>query len=329
MKLGPRSSLGVQALVFVLALCIILAMPGIIMWKKTPDGIMGKKHENSGHNAIKSSISDLTSTITLYTGLLADTGEGIDNDSSSTPDPSPTPDPSDDAQIPTPAASVGPQLYYQAKDGATNSMYPVIQMNLSWKRAYRLEPIKFDSGSSYDPDGQITAYEWDFGDGSTGAGKSVEHAYEKEGNYTVRLRVVDDSGADRSANVTAIISDKPPVSLPGNDTNATVGKAVWFNGADSYDPDGSIVRYDWSFGDGTVEQGEAMMHVYDMPGIYNVTLKVTDDSGSNATASMAVDVAQIKATSVANLGGVQGIILQASAGITCLALIIMMRKRSK
>ncbi len=46
------------------------------------------------------------------------------------------------------------------------------------------------SGSS----GNITAYYWDYGDGSTGTGKAPEHAYAKEGSYQVMLKVTDQSG---------------------------------------------------------------------------------------------------------------------------------------
>jgi chitodextrinase len=145
----------------------------------------------------------------------------------------------------------------------------------------------------------------------------------------VRLKVVDNNGADSSAYVTAVISDNPPTSLPGNDTGATVGKPVWLNGAGSYDPDGRIVKYDWSLGDGTAEQGATVMHVYDRPDKYTVTLTVTDDGGLNATASMTVNVAEAEAAPPADPGGLQGMTLLAGAGITCVALILTMRKKTK
>ena len=51
------------------------------------------------------------------------------------------------------------------------------------------------ASSSLDPDGSITAYAWDFGDGTTGAGASAEHAYTSNGTFTVTLSVTDNSGA--------------------------------------------------------------------------------------------------------------------------------------
>jgi fibro-slime domain-containing protein len=53
-------------------------------------------------------------------------------------------------------------------------------------------PIQFDGSGSYDPDGQIVGYHWDFGDGETSDEMSPEHAYAEDGVYTVELCVTDD-----------------------------------------------------------------------------------------------------------------------------------------
>lgn len=54
--------------------------------------------------------------------------------------------------------------------------------------------VSFDASCSSDPDGSITSYHWDFGDGSTGSGSSVSHTYWSSGTYTARLTVTDNSG---------------------------------------------------------------------------------------------------------------------------------------
>jgi PKD repeat protein len=56
------------------------------------------------------------------------------------------------------------------------------------------EEITFTADAK-DPDGQITKYEWDFGDGNIAEGEEVKHTYEDEGTYTVKLTVTDDKGA--------------------------------------------------------------------------------------------------------------------------------------
>jgi PKD repeat protein len=47
---------------------------------------------------------------------------------------------------------------------------------------------------SYDPDGIITTWQWEFGDGGEDTGETATHIYSSADDYTVRLRVVDDHG---------------------------------------------------------------------------------------------------------------------------------------
>jgi PKD repeat protein len=62
----------------------------------------------------------------------------------------------------------------------------------------------FDASSSWDPDGQIASYNWNFGDGTTGGGHQVTHTYAGAGTYNVTLTVTDNYGATstRTASVT-------------------------------------------------------------------------------------------------------------------------------
>ena len=54
--------------------------------------------------------------------------------------------------------------------------------------------VTVDASASTSPNGAITAYSWDFGDGSTGEGVISEHTYQSRGTYTIRLDVTDESG---------------------------------------------------------------------------------------------------------------------------------------
>lgn len=55
--------------------------------------------------------------------------------------------------------------------------------------------ITFDGSHSNDPDGSIIEYLWNFGDGTSTAGKTVDHTYYIAGTYSVSLQVRDNLGA--------------------------------------------------------------------------------------------------------------------------------------
>src|SRR5207247_5963399 len=52
-------------------------------------------------------------------------------------------------------------------------------------------PVTYDASASYDPDGTIDSYAWDFGDRTNGSGKITSHPYASAGTYNVTLIVKD------------------------------------------------------------------------------------------------------------------------------------------
>jgi outer membrane protein assembly factor BamB len=71
--------------------------------------------------------------------------------------------------------------------------------------------ITFDASASNDPDGNITAYAWDFGDGTTSNDKIVTHIYETAGTYNVTLTVTDNGGETNSTSLLANVSEAWPM----------------------------------------------------------------------------------------------------------------------
>jgi len=161
--------------------------------------------------------------------------------------------------------------------------------------------VDFDAGRSYDPDGSIVSYKWDFADGSTDTGKTTSHTFTTAATqtYTVRLTVTDDDGA-ASVGYQSIEVLGSPVS--GNNAptarftaTPTFGNSpltVQFNASSSTDADGTIALYSWDFGDNSTGAGEVLSHTFTALGTSNLTvgLTVTDNQGATATTTTVITV---------------------------------------
>lgn len=155
--------------------------------------------------------------------------------------------------------------------------------------------VFFDGFGSFDPDGFIVSWSWNFGDGFTGSGTFTSHTYFATGNYTVTLTVTDNQGAvgitARTVTVRTSTNQPPTAIFFFNPQNPTVGDSVFFDGSASFDPDGFIVEFQWSFGDGFAVFGSRLVsHLYSFPGNYTVTLTVRDDDGAVGNAFALVNV---------------------------------------
>ncbi len=75
--------------------------------------------------------------------------------------------------------------------------------------AYTGDSVAFNGSASYDPDGTIASYTWDFGDFTQGVGANATHAYSQAGTYTATLTVTDDRGGVSSDSAIITINDKP------------------------------------------------------------------------------------------------------------------------
>lgn len=72
--------------------------------------------------------------------------------------------------------------------------------------------VTFDASASYDPDGALIRYDWEFGDVATGTGRSPAHTYvvDSETVFTVRLTVTDNDGNQASGTQTVTVFRAPP-----------------------------------------------------------------------------------------------------------------------
>jgi PKD repeat protein len=84
---------------------------------------------------------------------------------------------------------------------------PVADFTFSPERPKVGETVRFDASESFDPDGQIVKYEWDFdSDGTIDAhGVIVEHVFAQAGTFTVTLIVTDNDGETGTARKTIVV----------------------------------------------------------------------------------------------------------------------------
>ncbi|MCW2637024.1 MAG: hypothetical protein JWQ99_3391 [Blastococcus sp.] len=69
--------------------------------------------------------------------------------------------------------------------------------------------VQFDASDSYDPDGTVSSYAWNWGDGTTGSGKTALHTYSSPGNYEPVLTVTDDDAATGKSTGSVTVGDVP------------------------------------------------------------------------------------------------------------------------
>jgi len=74
-----------------------------------------------------------------------------------------------------------------------------------------------------------------------------------------------------------------PIADAGDPYLVQINCSVDLDGSASYHPDGTIVSYDWSFGDNTTGSGVSVSHAYTAVGIYDVNLTVTDNRGAQSS----------------------------------------------
>lgn len=167
------------------------------------------------------------------------------------------------------------------------------------------------SATALDPDGTVTSYDWEFGDGVAGSGREVAHVFRapsgaanaicKNGGYNVTLAVTDDDGGRATAKQCVVVQVRAPV-VSFNFTPAApkINQEVQFNGVIN-DADGTIQSKLWDFGDGSTSTELSPKHTFKAPGTqttapcsktagYIVKLTAKDDDGGVGTLSKCVVV---------------------------------------
>jgi PKD repeat protein len=133
--------------------------------------------------------------------------------------------------------------------------------------------------------GAACTYTWDFGDGNSGSGQLVQHAYSTPGVKSVTLTVTSAAGTSFRSTISLVVGqpDPPVAAFDPIPAGPTAPATVTFDASrSSVGAGATITQYVWTFGDGTpgaTTTDPAVSHPYNAPGSYNVTLYVVDSLG--------------------------------------------------
>ena len=157
------------------------------------------------------------------------------------------------------------------------------------------QPFAFDGGSSSDPDGDGLTYAWQFGDGETAASVGATHTYAATGPFTVTLTVSDGRGGSNTATRAITINapdptNQAPTARITAPASADEDALVAMNGLGSTDPDNDGLSYVWDFGDTTSGTGASVTKTYANPGLFTISLTVSDGKGGTHTATQAITI---------------------------------------
>lgn len=160
------------------------------------------------------------------------------------------------------------------------------------------------TGSQSTDDIAVVTYDWDFGDGSSSTEADPVHTFNIAGTYAVILTVTDGSGQEDTETIEITVNPAPGAPVANATSDIGEGNApleVSFNSDQSTD-DGTIVSFEWDFGDGGTSTEANPVYTFNTAGTFTVTLTVTDDQGlmDNDTLEIVVTSLNAPPTAVAN-----------------------------
>ena len=128
--------------------------------------------------------------------------------------------------------------------------------------------------------GVITAWSWNFGDGTSSVEKNPVHMYSKIGKYTVSLTASNSAGSNkltRSSYITVTALKPPVAAFSVSSTSGNAPFKVTFTDKST----GSPTSWNWVFGDGSTSTHQNTDHTYSGAGKYTVSLTARNAAGSN------------------------------------------------
>src|SRR5712691_1982159 len=160
---------------------------------------------------------------------------------------------------------------------------PSVAANANPSAAAPGTSLTFSAQATGGPGG-FTDYAWSLGDGATGSGVQVAHAFAQPGSYQASVVVTDANGGTASGSVSVTISNNQ-VTASGAPASGNTDTAFEFS-ATATGGGGDPFSYSWDFGDGQAGVGPAVSHRYPNPGNYAPFVRATDSLGASRVVAL-------------------------------------------
>ena len=152
--------------------------------------------------------------------------------------------------------------------------------------------FSFNGTSSSDPDGRISNYHWDFGDGGSATGSVASHKFNRTGSFNVKLTVTDNEQATGTTQKELPVKDGslPVARFSVSPNSGSTDTKFVFDASASEDRDGRVVDYRWDMGDGSRKSGRVVQYKFRTSGRFMVELITRDDDGLTASIEKQVEI---------------------------------------
>ena len=175
---------------------------------------------------------------------------------------------------------------------------PIVILKVTPQETYIDEFVNFDASLSFDPDGEIISYTFDFGDGESledTVKNLTTHKYSTKETFHARAKVFDNENISSDwFEIDIIIKNRiPNISLNVTPTSSFVNSKIHFDANDSIDEDGLIHKYKFDFGDETITDWIAdsnVFHNFENPGTYVIKAKVMDNDNDESNWSEEIEI---------------------------------------
>jgi beta propeller repeat protein len=135
--------------------------------------------------------------------------------------------------------------------------------------------VRFNDTSSGTP----AHWTWDFGDGSSSREQNPIHEYSANGTYTVTLTIDTPYCRDQIQKQNLItVGGAPIAKFSASPDGGPSPLTVQFTDMSDGNPDSWL----WDFGDNTTAQEQNPVHVYEIPGAYNISLVAGNIFGNSS-----------------------------------------------